>query len=193
MVRRLFERFLKEEKKYERIKEKLDRIEKSLVIVRRRFLNSIDNYFQAKRNLENARDKLSKQRQIRFANDAEINVPEVERVIGRDIACYEKVLTNLEEELTRAENEIRDSSQEQLELRFKLKSGFREYCIKMDLLPVYSENSMEMLLEPVDKESLGVIRRRFNQFQRTMVRKLEERERTKKVRLDDKRACRDIN
>lgn len=45
-VRQMFERFLKEKKEYGRMKEKLDRIEKTLFVVRHKFSNTIEKYFQ---------------------------------------------------------------------------------------------------------------------------------------------------
>ncbi|XP_043265655.1 uncharacterized protein LOC122405181 [Colletes gigas] len=197
MVRQFFERFLKENKNYSRIKEKLDKSGKSLVIVRQKFACMIDNYFQAKRNLENVRDKLVRQQQLRLAmengDSVGSDVPEVEQIIGRDIACQEKVLMNSNKELTQTQNEISNLLKDQLEMRSKLKSGFHEYCVTLEFLPLYNDKSMQMLLEPVEKESLEKIRRKFNQFQRAMMRKFEEKSRTKKVQFDGEWACKGAN
>ncbi|XP_076166520.1 uncharacterized protein LOC143146275 isoform X2 [Ptiloglossa arizonensis] len=183
-IRRLLERFLKEDKKYGRFKDNLDKSKEILVTVRRRFLNSINNYFQAKKYLENARDELSKYQKIQFAmeNDCKESwVPEVEKGISRDIACREKVVLNLEEEITQAQEEIRELIKEQIEMRSKLKSGFGEYCKTIDFVLLYRDKSMKMLLDPVEKKSSQVTKCKFNQFQRAMMRKFEVRGRTKKV------------
>ncbi|XP_076166521.1 uncharacterized protein LOC143146275 isoform X3 [Ptiloglossa arizonensis] len=176
MIRRLLERFLKEDKKYGRFKDNLDKSKEILVTVRRRFLNSINNYFQAKKYLENARDELSKYQKIQFAmeNDCKESwVPEVEKGISRDIACREKVVLNLEEEITQAQEEIRELIKEQIEMRSKLKSGFGEYCKTIDFVLLYRDKSMKMLLDPVEKKSSQVTKCKFNQFQRAMMRKFE--------------------
>lgn len=98
---------------------------------------------------------------------------ETETASSRDIACYRKVLVNLEEEVAQAQNEIRDLFKEQLEMRSTLKSGFREYCKEMDALPIYSDDSMKLLLDPMEKELLEPTRRKFDQFQQAMMRKYE--------------------
>ncbi|XP_076630003.1 uncharacterized protein LOC143346115 [Colletes latitarsis] len=126
-------------------------------------------------------------------NSVGSDVPEVEQIIGRDIACQEKVLMNSNKELTQTQNEISNLLKDQLEMRSKLKSGFHEYCVTLEFLPLYNDKSMQMLLEPVEKESLEKIRRKFNQFQRAMMRKFEEKSRTKRVQFDDEWACKSAN
>ncbi|XP_031842496.1 uncharacterized protein LOC116431353 isoform X2 [Nomia melanderi] len=181
MLRQLFERFLKNEREYGRVKERLEKNAKTLATVQQRFSVWIDKYFQVKSTLENARDELSKRQQIRHAmepgDEKEKTVPEVEAAISRDIACYRKVLVNLEEEVAQARSEIRELFKQQLEMRSRLKSGFREYCKEMDALPIYSDDSMKLLLDPVERESLEATRRRFNRFQQAMMREREQRER----------------
>ncbi|XP_033327667.2 kinesin-like protein KIF9 [Megalopta genalis] len=187
-LRQIFKRFLKDERVYSRMKEKLDKNVRTLEIVQQRFSKWIDKYFEVKSTLENAKDKLSKHQRIRYAmkpQEPEELVPEVEIVISRDIACHQRVLMNLEEEVLQAQNEIRHLLKEQLKMHTEFKSGFREYCKEMDALTLYSDNSIKLLLEPVEKESLEVAKSKFNQFQRAMMRKFEEKERMKEVRRDD--------
>lgn len=132
---------------------------------------------QVKSALENARDELSRHQQIRHAmepgSEGEDTAPTAETAINHDIACYRKVLVNLEEEVAQARTEIREVFKEQLEMRSRLKAGFWEYCKEMDALPIYSDASMDLLLDPVERESLEATRRRFNQFQQAMMRKFE--------------------
>ncbi|XP_076651239.1 uncharacterized protein LOC143358174 [Halictus rubicundus] len=192
MLRQVFERFLQDEKEYGRMKEMMDKNARTLATVQKKFTNWIDKYFQVKRTLENAKDKLSKHQQIRYAmkpEDDEELVPEAEIIIDRDIVCYQRALLNLEEEVAQAQDEIRCLFKEQKELRSKLKSGFNEYCKEMDISLLYSDNLMKLLLEPVEKESLVVAKRKFNHFQRAMTRKFEQKERIQKTGRDDSWAC----
>ncbi|XP_078033267.1 kinesin-like protein KIF9 [Augochlora pura] len=187
-LRQIFNRFLKDERVYGRMKEKLDKNARTLTSVQQRFSKWIDKYFKVKSTLENAKDKLSKHQRIRYAmkpQEPEELVPEVEIAISRDIACHERVLMNLEEEVVQAQNEIRHLLKEQVKMHTDFKSGFREYCKEKDALTLYSDNSIKLLLEPVEKESLEVAKRKFNQFQRAMMRKFEEKERIKEVQRDD--------
>ncbi|CAK9796287.1 Kinesin-like protein KIF9 [Anthophora plagiata] len=189
MVRQLFESFLKEEKEYGKMKESYDKNEKTLDTVRQRFSDVIDNYFQAKRNLDAARDKLDKHQRIRYVlefgnNERKKIIAEIERAIERDILCHKRVLVNLEEEVNQAQDEISTLTNRQIEMILKLETAFREYCKKKDFMVYYTDESMKMLLEPDTKESLEVIRNKFNKFQRAILGKTQERERTK-----NKRTC----
>lgn len=178
----------------------LDKNTRTLATVQQRFTNWINKYFQVsqiylicrinlelcdslslfvlqvKSTLENARDKLSKHQQIRHAmqpEDQDELIPEVEIIIERDIACHQRVLLNLEEEVVQAQDEIQRLFQEQREMRSQFNSGFKEYCKEMDASPFYSNSSMKLLFEPAEKASLEVAKRKFNQFQRAMMRKLQ--------------------
>lgn len=189
-VRQMFEHFLKEKKEYARIKAKLDKIEKVLNIIRPRFANTMEKYFQAKRNLDNVRDALSKHQQIRYVMEPEIcnkdkrEVPEIERMIYRDILCHEKVFINLEEEVKQEQDEIDKLFEQYVDMCSKLESGFREYCKTMDLLLYHNDKPMKMLLEPVEQKSLETMRQKFNKFQRAMFRKIEDTTRMKKVHFN---------
>ncbi|XP_017791796.1 PREDICTED: osmotic avoidance abnormal protein 3-like [Habropoda laboriosa] len=152
---------------------------------------------QAKRNLDDARDKLDKHQQIRYVlelgnHERTKIIIEIEKTIERDILCHRKVLVNLEEEVNQAQDEITTLSNQHLEMISKLESAFREYCKKKDFLVYYTDESMKMLLKPTTTESLEIIRCKFNKFQRAMLRKTEERGRTKKARLDNKRMCNSV-
>ncbi|XP_033309607.1 kinesin-like protein KIF9 [Bombus bifarius] len=196
-VRRLFDSFLKEELKYAKMKEIFDRNERTLAVVRQRFTNMVDKYFQAKRNLDDARDKLSKHQQIRqimkLESPEEIKtIYEIERTIERDISCYQKVLINLEEEVDQARREIVTLSNQHLEMKSKLESGFRDYSERNAYLLHYTDKSMKALLKS-EKKSFDMIRRKFNKFQREILRKTEETEKRKKARLDNKGTCTSTN
>ncbi|XP_076240767.1 uncharacterized protein LOC143183181 [Calliopsis andreniformis] len=161
------------------MKEKLDKNQKTLVVVRQKFSDLIDNYFQVKRNLDNAHNNLAKDQQMRCVIEMEHRVsekseiiPTIERVVNRDITCYQKILMNLEEEVAQTQNEIRELSEQQFQIRSKLKLGFLEYCKKINSLSLYNDKFVKMLLEFNEDESLGIIRRKFNKFQRTMIRNL---------------------
>ncbi|XP_076547082.1 kinesin-like protein KIF9 isoform X2 [Osmia lignaria lignaria] len=192
-VRQMFDRFLKEKKEYGRMKEKLDRIEKTLFVVRHKFSNTIEKYFQAKRNLENIQDKLSKHQQIRYIMEREIcnerkhEVPEIEKIIHRDVLCHQKVLVNLEEKVEQEQEEIDKLFEQQADLCSELELGFREYCKTMDLLLCHTDKPMKMLLAPIDQESLEIIRRKFNKYQRGMFRKIEDTAKSTKVHFNSNR------
>lgn len=136
---------------------------------------------QAKRNLNEAHDKLHKQQQIRYTWDLESREGneafiDMEKAINRDILCHQKVLVNLKEEVDQTQEEFSALSNQYIEMTSKLKSGFHEYCQKKDLSLYYNDKSMKILLELTKrefKESLDEIRRKFNKFQRTILRKAE--------------------
>nr|XP_012136244.1 PREDICTED: kinesin-like protein KIF6 isoform X2 [Megachile rotundata] len=178
-VRQMFENFLKEKREYARIKAMLDKIGKMLNVMRPRFSNTMEKYFQAKRNLDNVRDALSKHQQIRYIMEPEVSnnvkqeIPEIEKMIHRDILCHEKILINLEEEVKQEQDEIDKLFEQYAEMCSKLESGFREYCKTMDLLLYHNDKPMKMLLEPVEQKSLETMRQKFNKFQRAMFRKIE--------------------
>ncbi|XP_076678347.1 uncharacterized protein LOC143374251 isoform X2 [Andrena cerasifolii] len=179
MVRRLFERFLNEEKEYRRTKKRLDKSQTTLGIVQQRFASLIDKYFQAKKTLNNARYNLSKHQRVRYAFEVENHlsegkqvIPAIEKMIDRDIACYEKVLMNLEGELAQMQNEICQLHEQQYQMRSNLKSGFNEYCKRIGQVSLLdNEKLMKTVLDPVEKESLEIIRRKYDQLQRAMARK----------------------
>ncbi|XP_076301421.1 uncharacterized protein LOC143219290 [Lasioglossum baleicum] len=175
-LRQLFERFLKSDKEYRKMKEMLDKNTRTLATVQQKFTKWINKYFEVKSTLENARDKLSKHQRIRHAmqpEDQQELTPKAEIIIERDIACHQRVLLNLEEEVVQAQDEIQRLFQEQREMRSQFNSGFKEYCKEMDASPLYSNSSMKLLFEPAEKASLEVAKRKFNQFQRAMTRKLQ--------------------
>ncbi|OAD53263.1 Kinesin-like protein KIF9, partial [Eufriesea mexicana] len=187
-VRQLFQSFLREELEFTKLKKKFDENKKVLATVRQRFTNMIDNYFQAKRNLDDARDKLTKYRQTRYVLeldswDGREAICEIEKTIERDISCYQKVLANLENEVNEVQYEISTLVNRDFEMGSKLESGFCEYCKRNAFLLHYTEKSMKALLAP-EKESLEIIRSKYNKFQRAMLRKTQEIEKTKKVRFD---------
>ncbi|CAL7938443.1 unnamed protein product [Xylocopa violacea] len=188
-VREMFERFLKEEIVYAKIKEAYDKNEKTLAIVREGFSSTIDKYYQAKKNLGDACDKLSKHRQIRQFLELKSEGNEVilgmEKIIESDILCLQKLLANLEQELDQAQNRINVLSNQRFEMSSKLEFGFREYCKEKNFLLHYTERSMKMLLESIKIESMDVIRKKYMKFQRAMLRKTEVG-RSKKARLDCK-------
>ncbi|KAK1125180.1 hypothetical protein K0M31_006520 [Melipona bicolor] len=117
---------------------------------------------------------------------------EIERTIERDISCYQKVLINLEEEVNQTQREIDILCNRHLDMSSKLEYGFREYCKRKAFLLHYTDKLMNILLIPA-KESSDIIRHKFDKFQRKMLRGTEETERTKKVRLDNKRMCTSAN
>ncbi|XP_043518477.1 kinesin-like protein KIF9 [Frieseomelitta varia] len=197
VIRRLFDAFLKEETEYAKIKRKFDKNEVTLAAVRQRFAHEIDKYFQAKRNLDNARDKLSKHQQTRQIMDVDVDswkekeaTFEIERTIERDISCCQKLLINLEEEVDQTQREIDILSDGHLDMSSKLAYGFREYCKRKAILLHHADRLMKILLM---KESSDIIRDKFDKFQRKMLRKTEETGRTKKARLDNKRVCASAN
>lgn len=97
---------------------------------------------------------------------------EIERTIERDISCYQKVLINLEEEVDQARREIVTLSNQHLEMKSKLESGFRDYSERNAYLLHYTDKSMKALLK-YEKKSFDMIRRKFNKFQREILRKTE--------------------
>ncbi|KOC63690.1 Kinesin-like protein KIF9 [Habropoda laboriosa] len=158
-------------------KEEVGSLDKS----RREHILKIDSQnivMVAKRNLDDARDKLDKHQQIRYVlelgnHERTKIIIEIEKTIERDILCHRKVLVNLEEEVNQAQDEITTLSNQHLEMISKLESAFREYCKKKDFLVYYTDESMKMLLKPTTTESLEIIRCKFNKFQRAMLRKTE--------------------
>lgn len=99
-------------------------------------------------------------------------IPTIEKMIDRDIACYEKVIMNLEGELAQMQNEICQLHEQQYQMRSNLKSGFNEYCKRIDHVSLLdNEKLMKTILDPVERESLEIIRRKYDQMQRAMARK----------------------
>ena len=132
---------------------------------------------QAKRNLDDARDKLSKHQQTRQIMDVESwkgkeAICEIERTIERDISCYQKVLINLEEKIDQTQREIDTLSNRHLDMSLKLESGFREYCKRKAFLLHYTDKLMKTLLISA-RESVDIIRHKFDKFQRKMLRGTE--------------------
>ncbi|CAK9807741.1 Kinesin-like protein KIF9 [Anthophora quadrimaculata] len=136
------------------------------------------NIVMAKRNLDAARDKLDKHQRIRYVlelgnHERKKIIAEIERAIERDILCHKRVLVNLEEEVNQAQDEISTLTNRQIEKILKLETAFREYCKKKDFMVYYTDESMKILLEPDTKESLEVIRNKFNKFQRAILGKTQ--------------------
>lgn len=129
--------------------------------------------------MDNACNNLSKHQQIQDAMETKYRpserneiTPSVETITDRDIACYQKILMNLEQEVTQTQNEIRELSGQQFEIRSKLKSGFWEYCKRMNSLSLYNDKLIKTLLDSNEKGSSALIRHKFNQFQRVLMRNL---------------------
>ncbi|XP_026301372.1 uncharacterized protein LOC725890 isoform X2 [Apis mellifera] len=195
-VRQLFYTFIKENIEYAKIKDKFVRNEKTFAIVRQKFIDTIDSYFQSKRSVDEARDKLNKYRQIRQVLELEDSekkdhISEIERTIEQNLLCYEKVSVNLEEEVNQIQNEINMLSSQRIEMKLKLECGFRKYCKQKNILLHCTEKLIKILLEP-EVDNLKMIQYKFNKFQRMMLRKTQELERTKKVRFD-KGICNSAN
>ncbi|XP_043788683.1 uncharacterized protein LOC122712820 isoform X2 [Apis laboriosa] len=195
-VRQLFHSFLKENVEYAKIMDKFVKNEKTFAIVRQKFIDTIDSYFQSKRSVDDARDELNKYRQVRQVLELEDlekkdNVCEIERTIEQNLLCYEKVSINLEEEVNQIQNEINTLSNQRVEMKLKLECGFRKYCKQKNILLHSTEKLMKILLES-EVDNLKMLQYKFNKFQRMMLRKTEELERTKKVRFD-KGICNSAN
>ncbi|XP_026674114.1 uncharacterized protein LOC108630560 isoform X2 [Ceratina calcarata] len=174
-ARHLFNCFLKENIMYTKIKEMFDKSQKALAGVHQKFTNTIDIYFQVKRNLDDACDKLGKHQEIRrvlkLENSDTKLILEMENSIEKDIQCHQKVLNSLKEEMSQVQKEIIELTRRQKETGSKLEAGFKEYCKRKNLLLHYTDKSMKAMLEPADRESLEIIRRKYNKLQRTMLRK----------------------
>ena len=129
--------------------------------------------------MNNARYNLSKHQQVRRAFEVENHlsdgkqvIPAIEKIIDRDITCYERVRMNLEGDLAQMQNEICQLREQQYQMRSNLKSGFNEYCKRIDQVSLLdNEKLMKTILDPVENESLEIIRRKYDQLQRAMARK----------------------
>lgn len=110
-------------------------------------------------------------------------ISEIERTTERDISCYQKVLANLENEVNQVQYEISTLVDHDFEMGSRLESGFREYCKRHAFLLHYTEKSMKALLAP-EKESLEIIRSKYNKYQRAMLRKREVNSLIRKFKLE---------
>ncbi|KAG7190142.1 hypothetical protein KM043_006273 [Ampulex compressa] len=136
-LKRLFEIFLSKNTEHAHSKEKLENEDKTLAVLNRTFADAIERCCEIKKNLENARADFAKHREIRKLMEMEdrevFQVLENERNSALNVACYEKSLANIEEEVALLRGEIHNLLHRRFEIRANLEAAFHRYCENINL------------------------------------------------------------
>lgn len=123
--------------------------------------------------MENAKNELVRFQKHRHFIEVEkydkhgtVLVSEEEKTVAKDIACYQKMIENLEEDLSRLQNDIRSLMECRNELCANLESGFNDYCKRLNR---GSQLNFKKGICDSTEKNLQIIKRTYNQLRRTLL------------------------